>query len=132
MVSTVATVNPPVGMFLSCFKEDEMIRLGSACWYLEKNLMGMDGEEEEEEIFFFGSTISWRFSLHEQVKLKKTNKQSCGFIHMDRCDSHTQSDHLATATLPGERIVSAFHVNCALRNTHCSFAATGLTGFKRK
>lgn len=53
MVSTVATVNPPVGMFLSCFKEDEMIRLGSACWYLEKNLMGMDGEEEEEEIFFF-------------------------------------------------------------------------------
>ena len=33
---------------------------------------------------------------------------------MDRCDSHTQSNHLATATLRGKRIISAFHVKCAL------------------
>lgn len=46
---------------------------------------------------------------------------------MDRCDSHTQSDHLATATLPGERIISAFHVKCALMKAILFSAAENCT-----
>lgn len=33
---------------------------------------------------------------------------------MDRCDSRTRSNHLATAAPEGEGIISAFHVKCAL------------------
>lgn len=33
---------------------------------------------------------------------------------MDRCDSRTPSNHLATAAPEGEGIISAFHVKCAL------------------
>ena len=66
--------------------------------------------------------------LHWQHKT-----QSCGSINIGRCDSHTYNNHLATSTLPGERIISAFHVKCAqmkvlkissTKKMLCGFAAT--------
>lgn len=72
--------------------------------------MGMDGEKKNFfwiHLLFGCSRCTGRLQCQQKTK-------SCGFINMDRCDSHTQNNHLATATIPRERIISAFHVMCCL------------------
>lgn len=91
--------------------------------------MGTEGVEEEG--FFFGSTISWLFSLYQQVTLTARRHNPVDLlIWIDV--TVTQSNHLATAALPGERIISAFHVKCALMKVIFLSAAEKCTAVSRR
>lgn len=49
------------------------------------------------------------------------------FMNMDRCDSHTQNNHLATAILQREGLISGFqacsHESHLQKKMHCSFCS---------
>lgn len=120
-VCAVATVNLPVGIFLSCFMKSKILRLSTGLNYLGLAFLqcrlvswkriSCDWMEMKKRFFWIHHQLAVLSAPAGYTDRKK--KQSCGFINMDRCDSHTPSNHLATVTLPGERIISAF-VSCVL------------------
>lgn len=82
----------------------------SAGLYLQKNLMGMDGEEE----IFFKSTVSWCFSLFQQVKLTGGGGDPVALlIWIDVTVTH-RAMIWSLLSFQGERIISVFQVKCAL------------------
>lgn len=76
MVSTVATVNLPDGVFLSCFKESKMLSqhrtelLKIGIFAVQAGILERISWEgmEKKKRFLGGSTVSWWFCLYQQVR----------------------------------------------------------------